>query len=74
MAEFAGDGDCGFVIPYLDLEAMADRVMTLLTDAELAHAVGARAARRVREEFDYHHGAPALYADLEKWREASGGR
>jgi glycosyltransferase involved in cell wall biosynthesis len=68
MAEFAGDGDCGFVVEYLDVEAMADRVLALLDDPGLRQEVGGRAARRVRAEFGIDHGAPALYRDLERWR------
>ncbi|HMQ27479.1 MAG TPA: glycosyltransferase family 4 protein [Acidimicrobiales bacterium] len=67
MAEFAGDGDCGYMVDYLDVEAMADRVLTLLSDDALRRAVGERAARRVREEFDVSAGAPALHRDLRTW-------
>ncbi len=70
MAEFAGDGDCGYMVDYLDVEAMADRVMTLLDDDALRRAVAERAARRVRDEFGVGTGAPALYEDLQRWRAA----
>lgn len=72
MSEFAGDGDCGFVVPYLDIEAMADRVQQLLTDATLRADVGRRAAARVRALHDVSSAAPALFADLEAWRHGSG--
>ncbi len=68
MAEFAGDGEHGFMVDYLDVEAMADRVSGLLDDDEARRAVGERAARRVREAFDVGAAAPALYEDLERWR------
>ncbi len=68
MAEFAGDGDCGFVVEYLDVEAMAARVRALLDDEELRTQVGARASASVRERYDYSVGAPALHAALEGWR------
>ena len=68
MAEFAGEGDCGFMVDYLDVEAMADRVMALLDDADERAAVGARAAARVRAEFDVAAAAPSLHRDLERWR------
>ena len=72
MAEFAGDGECGFVVPYLDLKAMGDRVVALLEDDELRRSVGERAAAAVRDRFDVGAGAPALYADLERWRSGAG--
>lgn len=68
MAEFAGDGECGYMVDYLDVEAMAQRVSSLLDDPALRHAVGDRAAERVRAEFDVSAGAPALYRDVERWR------
>lgn len=72
MAEFAGDGDCGFVVPYFDVEAMADRVVALLEDPALRDAVGERASAAVRERFDVGAGAPALWADLARWRAEAG--
>ena len=68
MAEFVGDGDCGYMVDYLDVEAMADRVVGLLDDHDRRREVGERAARRVRAEFDVGAGAPALHRDLETWR------
>lgn len=70
MAEFAGDGDCGFVVPYRDVEAMADQVVGLLEGTAQREAVGARAAARVRNEHDVSVAAPALWADLDAWRSA----
>jgi len=67
MAEFAGDGECGFVVPYLDVHVMADRVEGLLRDPDLSAAVGARASARVRARHDASYGAPRLYGDLEAW-------
>lgn len=68
MAEFAGDGDCGYMVDYLDVEAMCERVASLLDDHDLRRAVGERAAARVRAEFDVEAAAPALHRDLERWR------
>ena len=68
IAEFVGDGECGYVVPYLDVEAMADRVVALLDDPDTRGAVGRRAAEKVRAEFDVGAGAPPLWADLDRWR------
>ncbi|MCB1015623.1 MAG: glycosyltransferase family 4 protein, partial [Acidimicrobiales bacterium] len=67
MAEFAGAGECGFVVPYRDVEAMADQVEALLRDDGLRSAVGERAAQRVRDRHDVLVAAPALWADLQRW-------
>jgi glycosyltransferase involved in cell wall biosynthesis len=49
--EFVED-DCGFVVPYLDIETMAAKIHLLLESTELARAFGKRAAQKVRERHD----------------------
>ncbi|MCB1018122.1 MAG: glycosyltransferase family 4 protein [Acidimicrobiales bacterium] len=68
MAEFAGEGECGFMVDYLDVEAMAARVTDLLEDPDRRAEVGRRASERVQREFDYRVAAPLLAADIERWR------
>lgn len=68
MCEFVGADEFGFVVPYLDLDAMAARVSSLLDDAELRRDVGRRAADQVREGFSIEARAPQLHADIERWR------
>jgi len=67
MAEFAGPGECGFVVPYRDTEAMADQIEALLQDDALREEVGRRAAERVRARHDVLVAAPALWADVRRW-------
>ena len=50
-AEFVG-GDAGFVVPYLDLQDMADRVTLLLTDRKLRMQMGDCAKLKVTEKYD----------------------
>lgn len=41
--------DGGFVVPYLDLDAMSDRILTLLHDPELRQTMGERLAQKILE-------------------------
>jgi glycosyltransferase involved in cell wall biosynthesis len=50
QAEFVADGVNGFVVPFLDHEAMADRSLRLIDDPEL-HAGMARASRERALDF-----------------------
>lgn len=59
MQEFVED-DCGFVIPFLDLDAMADRVIELYQSADLRNLLGGNAAKKVRERHDIEKCAPRV--------------
>ena len=62
--EFVED-DCGFVVPYLDVDAMAERVVRILTEPELRDRLGRRAAEKVRERHDIEVVAPKLLELIE---------
>jgi glycosyltransferase involved in cell wall biosynthesis len=47
--EFVKD-DCGFVVPYLDIEAMADKIIELKNKPKLRKALGKSASQRVRDK------------------------
>jgi len=64
--EFVED-DCGFVVPYLDLETMADRVSDLLGCPELRQRLGQRAAAKVRERHDLEDTAPQILRIIESF-------
>ena len=49
--EFVED-DCGFVVPYLDIEAMALKIKDLLNSPDLCQCFGQRAQQKVQER---HH-------------------
>ncbi len=51
MPEFVED-DSGFVVPYLDLVQMADRIAALEADRELCGSLGLAAQRKVRARHD----------------------
>lgn len=59
MPEFVED-DCGFVVPYLDLGAVAEKIIGLSEDHRTAAAFGARAAEKVRERHDIEVAAPRV--------------
>jgi glycosyltransferase involved in cell wall biosynthesis len=50
--EIVDDGGTGYLVEVDDVEAMADRMRRLLTDAELAGRMGARAAETTAARFD----------------------
>jgi glycosyltransferase involved in cell wall biosynthesis len=54
------ENDAGFVVPYLDIEAMADRVLTLVGSPELSRTFGERGARKIRERHDVAVAAPKI--------------
>lgn len=57
--EFVED-DCGFVVPYLDIETMAIKVVKLLESIELRQRFGKRATQKVRERHDVEVVAPKI--------------
>ena len=52
--------DCGFVVPYLQVEMMAERTLELLGSAELRQRMGERAKAKVRERHDVSVSAPRI--------------
>ena len=59
MPEFVED-DCGFVVPYLELGAMAERIVSLANDRERARALGQTARRKVAARHDIAKAAPRI--------------
>jgi glycosyltransferase involved in cell wall biosynthesis len=47
MSEFVED-DCGFIIPYLDFDSMADHIIQLQNDKHLLSTLGENASRKVK--------------------------
>ncbi|HYF45500.1 MAG TPA: glycosyltransferase family 4 protein, partial [Acidimicrobiales bacterium] len=67
MPEFVGDGECGAVVPYPDVGAMADVVVELLVDDDRRARLGARAAERSVAEHDVDVGARGIHEELVPW-------
>ncbi|MEP0911415.1 glycosyltransferase family 4 protein [Leptolyngbya sp. GB1-A1] len=64
--EFVED-DCGFVIPYLDIETTADKIHLLLESPELRQRFGQRAAQKVRERHDISTAASQLTQIIQRF-------
>ena len=60
------EDDAGFVVPYLDVEAMAERTLALLCSTELNRTCGERAAKKARERHDVAIAAPLILDVLQK--------
>jgi glycosyltransferase involved in cell wall biosynthesis len=61
------ENDCGFVVPYLDIEAMASKVTALLKFPELRQQLGIRAAQKVRERHDLEVVAPKIVEIIKRF-------
>jgi glycosyltransferase involved in cell wall biosynthesis len=64
--------DCGFVVPYLDTTAMADRVVTLLDSPDRRVSIGAAARRKVAQRHDINGTAPRIMEIIERTIKRSG--
>jgi glycosyltransferase involved in cell wall biosynthesis len=63
--EFVED-DCGFIVPYLNVEAMATRAIELLYSPALRERLGNRAREKVKERHDIEVSAPLVARLIEK--------
>lgn len=61
------ENDCGYVVPYLDIEAMADRVIELYHNPEQCQQFGLNAAQKVRDRHLLEDNAPKILALIEKY-------
>ncbi|MBW4470182.1 MAG: glycosyltransferase [Stenomitos rutilans HA7619-LM2] len=66
MKEFVEE-DCGFVVPYLNTEAMADRILELLDAPALRDRLGQQARRKVEERHDVNVLAPEILKLIERF-------
>lgn len=71
MPEFVED-DCGFVVPYLDVAAFADRVICLIGSPSLRAKMGAAAREKVKRH-DISVSAPRIAALIERMIASGGG-
>lgn len=61
--EFVED-DCGFVVPYLDTAAMADRIVEILSNPPLRARLGRRAAEKVAQRHGIDIVGPLLLKEI----------
>jgi glycosyltransferase involved in cell wall biosynthesis len=64
--EFVGN-ERGLIVPYLDVEAMADAVSTLINDADLRRRLGKAGAQKVRAQHDVNRAGPQLLSVIERF-------
>jgi glycosyltransferase involved in cell wall biosynthesis len=57
--------DCGFTIPYLDVSAMAEKILLLARQPELRQALGAAGRAKVATRYTAETGAPKLLGVIE---------
>lgn len=65
MPEFVEE-DCGFVVPYLDVAAMADRVVSLIDCEEQRLKMGRAAHRKVMDRHDISVAGPRILEIIER--------
>ena len=65
MPEFV-ENNCGFIVPYLDIAAMADCVTFLLNSPERRLGMGAAARRKVEQDHDICAVGPRIMEIIEK--------
>ncbi len=63
LPELVADGQCGYLVPQDDLEAMAERAVALLQDADLRRSMGRAGRQRAVEHFNAER-VVAQYEDL----------
>ena len=65
MPEFV-ERDCGFIVPYLDIVAMADRVVCLLDSPDSRLTMGTAARGKVAQRHDVNATAPRIMEIIER--------
>lgn len=65
MPEFVGD-ECGFVIPYLHVEKVAEKLHELASNRELRDVLGEKAAEKVVARHDVAHAADQILQAIDR--------
>jgi glycosyltransferase involved in cell wall biosynthesis len=60
------EADCGFIVPYLDIMAMALNVVSLLDSTEFRLTMGTAARRKVAQRHDVNATAPRIMQIIER--------
>ena len=69
--EFVGD-DAGFVVPHLDVRAMADRIAELLEDPALMAKMASAGKAKVEEQYTVDRAAPRILEVIRRELKTSG--
>lgn len=65
------ENDCGYVVPYLDLDAMADCIIELYQNPKLCQQLGRNASRKVKDRHLIEENAPKIYNLLQRYLSSS---
>jgi glycosyltransferase involved in cell wall biosynthesis len=60
------ESDAGIVVPYLNVESMAERVVELLENNDLRVRLGQRARKKLNERHDIAVAAPKILGAVER--------
>ena len=60
------EADCGFIAPYLDIMAMAQKVVSLLDSPEFCLTMGTAARRKIAQRHDVNATAPRIMQIIER--------
>lgn len=63
--EFVED-DCGYIVPFLDIQALTERVISLLDSPECRYKLGSAAKRKVAERHDIGGAAQQVMNVIER--------
>lgn len=63
--------DCGFVVPYLDIQSMASKIIYLKENPNLRIQLGEAAKKKVTEQHSVVKTAPKILEVIKKWRVAN---
>ncbi len=63
--EFVGN-DSGFVVPYLDIEAMAEKVLELHDNNELRKKLGQNGAEKMEKQYNFERGTKKILDTIER--------
>ena len=66
IPEFVGD-DAGCIIPYFDIDAMADKILALARQPEVKNRLGRRASEKVRQRHDISVAGPSILETIKRF-------
>jgi glycosyltransferase involved in cell wall biosynthesis len=66
MPEFVEE-DCGYVVPYLDLDGFAGKIIEMYSNPEKTRQLGENANRKVRARHDIEISAPAIAELMDRY-------
>jgi glycosyltransferase involved in cell wall biosynthesis len=66
MPEFVAD-DAGYIVPYLDIAAMAEKIIALAGQPEVKNRLGRRASEKIRQRHDMSMAFPVILKVMQRF-------